>query len=91
MLFTRGKRQLGYGIITDPVSNTPEEIDSMSCGHCNKVVWMKPFQDGAAMGGRCTCCDKFICLSCVKKYRDEGCVTLEQQLERYERLKEYGR
>jgi hypothetical protein len=89
MLFTRGKRQLGYGIIIDPGA-ADEEVDSLTCGHCNMVVWMKPFQDGEAMGGRCTCCDKYICLGCVEKYRAEGCITLEQQLERWERRKDYG-
>lgn len=83
MLFTRGNRQLGYGIITDPALGQPEEVDSMSCGHCGHVVWMKPFQDGAAMGGHCTCCDKFICLHCVGK----GCTPLQQRLENWERAR----
>lgn len=85
MLFTRGNRQLGYAIITDPAVGQPEEVDSLTCGHCGTVVWMKPFQDGAAMGGRCTCCDKFICLRCVGK----GCRPLQKWLERMEARRSY--
>ena len=85
MLFTRGNRQLGYAIITDPIGQ-PEEVDSLTCGHCGAVTWMKPFQDGAAMGGRCTCCDKFICLRCVGK----GCTPLQKRLDIWERRKKYA-
>jgi hypothetical protein len=81
MLFTRGKRQLGYAVIIDPALGMPEEVDSLTCGHCNSVNWMKPFQSGEAMGGRCTCCDKFICLQCVGK----GCTPLQKRLEIMER------
>jgi hypothetical protein len=85
MLFTRGKRQLGYAVVTDPAAGSPEEIDSLTCAHCNAVVWMKPFQDGAAMGGHCTCCDKYICLRCIGK----GCRPLQRWLEQQERRREY--
>lgn len=85
MLFTRGNRQLGYAVISDPSSPSVEEVDSMTCGHCGTVVWMKPFQAGDAMGGRCTCCDKFICLRCVGK----GCTPMQKQLEAWERRREY--
>ena len=86
MLMTRGRRQLGYAVIFDPAASTPEEIDSLTCGHCNRVVWMKPFQDGAAMGGHCTCCDKYICLQCVGK----GCTPLEKRLALQERRNAYA-
>jgi hypothetical protein len=85
MLFTRGKRQLGYALITDPANGMPEEQDSLTCGHCGSVKWMKPFQSGEAMGGHCTCCDKFICLACVGK----GCTPMQKRLELMERLKDY--
>ena len=83
MLFTRGNRQLGYAKIVDP-TKSDEEVDSLTCGHCGTVVWMKPFQAGEAMGGRCTCCDKFICLGCVGK----GCTPLQKKLEQWERDRE---
>ena len=89
MLFTRGNRQTGYAVIIDPAHGQPEDLDSITCGHCGAVTWMKPFQDGAAMGGRCTCCDKFICLKCVERYRQHGCITVEQMLEKWERRKQY--
>lgn len=86
MLFTRGNRQLGYGIITDPASGQPEEVDSLTCGHCGAVTWMKPFQGGEAMGGRCTCCDHFICLKCVGK----GCLPMQKRLDEFERKRRYA-
>jgi hypothetical protein len=84
LMFTKGK-QRGYGVITDPALGQPEEIDSCTCGHCGRVVWMKPFENGAAMGGLCTCCDKYICPNCVGK----GCSPLQKKLEQWERRREY--
>lgn len=84
MLFTRGNRQLGYGLIVEP-GKQDDEVDSLTCGHCGTVSWMKPFQPGEAMGGRCTCCDKFVCLACVGK----GCTPLEKRLDAYERRAKY--
>jgi hypothetical protein len=84
MLFTRGKKQLGYGVIVDPDAGQ-EEADSITCGHCAKVTWMKPYQPGEACGGRCTCCDTFICMECVGK----GCYPLEKRLQDWERKKQY--
>jgi len=78
------KRQLGYSIITDP-EGPVQEADTFTCGHCGTVVWTKPFQDGAAMGGRCTCCDSLVCLNCVGK----GCSPLQKKLEQWERRREY--
>lgn len=83
MLFTRGNHQLGYGVITDPATGQ-EEVDSLTCGHghCGgRIVWMKPFQSGAAMGAHCKSCDKFICLQCVGK----SCTPLEKWIEQVER------
>jgi hypothetical protein len=77
------KRQLGYSIITDPAGPT-QEADTFTCGHCGAVVWTKPFKDGAAMGGRCTCCDSLICLRCVGK----GCSPLKKKLEQWERRRQ---
>lgn len=85
MLFTRGRRQLAYGYISNP-DGKDEEVDSLTCYHCGTVVWMKPFQDGAAMGGHCSCCDRYICLNCVGK----GCTPLNKRLEQEERRREYG-
>ncbi len=72
----------GYLITTGP-DGTAEE-DTFTCGHCNRVVFVKPMCDAADMGGRCTCCDKLICKYCVGK----TCVPIEEHLNRVERRKE---
>ena len=79
------KRQRGYSIIVDPDLGQPDEADTFTCAHCGTVVYCKPFVDGAAMGGRCTCCDSLICLNCVGK----GCSPLQKKLEQWERRREY--
>ena len=73
------RRPGGYSIITDPVLRD-KEADTFTCGHCGKVVFVKPFMDAAEMGGRCTCCDKLICSHCVGK----GCDPMEEKLKRWE-------
>lgn len=78
------KRQLGYSIITDPGGST-QEADTFTCFHCGTIVDCKPYVDGAAMGGRCTCCDSLICLKCVGK----GCTPLQKRLDQWERRREY--
>jgi hypothetical protein len=81
----RLKKQGGYSIITDPAKSRPEEADTFTCFHCGTIVDCKPFQDGAAMAGLCSCCDKYICLNCVGK----GCTPLERKLELQERRHQY--
>ena len=81
----------GYGIIVDPgISGQPWERDSVSCGHCNKVIWTKPgsastvylilHRDGRwteEAGAMCRICMRSVCLPC----HDHGaCVPFEQWL-----------
>ena len=57
------------------------ERDTISCGHCNTVSYVKPFQDPTDLGGLCKICMKFICKLCV----DTGiCDPLEEQIARME-------
>lgn len=82
------KGQLGYAVTVDPDGkNEQTEEDTFSCGHCNRIVHCKPFKDGSALGARCTCCDKLICLPCVGK----GCMPLEKALDLYEKRNEFRR
>lgn len=85
----------GYLIITDPEVAAPIERDTVSCGHCNRVVevkagtgatvylwWSWPqqrYQEEA--GAFCRCCMKPVCLRC----HDLGtCTPLEKWLEQQE-------
>lgn len=66
------------------------EIDTFSCGHCGRVVHVKPRMDPATMGGLCRQCMKFECPACVGK----GCTPLEKKLDAMEKrdraLRSYG-
>lgn len=57
------------------------ERDTFTCHHCNRVVFVEPFQDPAAAGGWCLGCAKLICATCA----DTGhCTPFEQQIEQQE-------
>lgn len=72
----------GYGIITDRLDGKiTEERDTFTCGHCQFVVEVKPFQDPASLGGLCKICMKLICPPCYGKDR---CRPWEKALEKSE-------
>lgn len=71
----------GYTFETD-LDGHVSEGESYTCKHCNKVVFVKPFERPEDIGGRCTCCNGLMCLECTGKQR---CDPLEAKLERWER------
>ena len=76
----------GYALIVDPDADRGrKEIDSFTCFHCCRVVWVKPFQDPAACGALCKVCMKHICNRCAD-LRDAGglCTPWERQMEEAE-------
>lgn len=84
----------GYAMILDPDAALIER-DTITCGHCNRVVFVKPgsvattyliqHRDGRwteEPGAGCTICGRSICLRC----HDLGmCLPMERQLEQQER------
>lgn len=70
----------GYGITKEPGKADVEE-DSFTCSHCNFVVFVKPKQDPAEMGGFCKLCMKHTCASpkCLS-----SCDVFEKKLLRME-------
>lgn len=64
-----------------------QERDAFRCGHCQRLVTVKPMCDPADMGGRCFCCDSLICKGCVGK----GCTPLEMRLEAEENRARFQR
>jgi len=66
------------------------EVETVSCGHCGRVIHVRPRMDPADMGGLCKQCYRFECPSCVGK----GCSPLEKKLEAMEKkqvaLRSYG-
>ncbi len=79
----------GYAVISSPDGMT--ELDTMTCGHCNRILHLKARQNPENIGGLCKQCMKPICPSCV----DRGhCDPFEKKLERWEErdrvLRSYG-
>lgn len=85
-------RPQGYAIIVDPRAGTIEH-DTITCGHCQRIVWVKP-GSGATVyivrtqthtyeepGAFCRCCMTSVCLACD---RVGTCTPWERQMERME-------
>jgi hypothetical protein len=85
----------GYAMWTDPEQPLLER-DTLSCGHCGAVVFVKP-GTGATVylrwsvsqhrwieeaGAGCRMCMSAVCLPCE---RDGRCLPLERRLEQMER------
>lgn len=69
----------GYAVITDP-DKGKTELDTRTCGHCNKMDHIKPGQDPYEIGGLCYVCMRLICANCVGK----GCDEIQRKLDRWE-------
>lgn len=75
----------GYATITSP-EGFKREADTFTCGHCQKVVHIKPMAPLDEVGGRCTVCDTLICPGCVTTGK---CEPFEKKLRRLEERKRY--
>jgi hypothetical protein len=53
-------------------------VDSFTCNHCNRVVFVKPRCDPADLGGHCKVCDRLICPQCNAK---GSCTPWEKRME----------
>jgi len=76
----------GYLIVNDP-SLRAKEADTFTCGHCVRIVRVKPKADAADFGGLCKCCMKLICSRCVNI---GTCYPIEKAIEDHEK-QEQGR
>ena len=69
----------------------PTEADTFTCGHCNKVVFVRPRERPEDIGGLCKQCMKLICPHCLIA---GNCTPLEKRLAaqeaRYHALRSYG-
>lgn len=73
-------REGGYLIGTTD-DGPPIERSTLTCGHCNRIVIVKPKCDPADLGGLCKVCMKLICPQC---YGLDRCDPFEKKLERAE-------
>lgn len=68
-------------VVERGMRHTEMEIDTITCGHCNRIVHIPPKKDAADIGGLCKMCMQMICPTCV----DKGvCVPFEKKLEAQE-------
>ncbi len=82
----------GYFISTDPDprkgtgQTAVVERDSITCGHCNCIVLVKPMCPAHEMPfALCWGCRRHICLKCdVERARTLKCDVIENKLERWE-------
>lgn len=72
------RKPTGYAFVCSATGT--QETDTYTCGHCNKVCFVKPMQRPEDYGGMCGCCTRHVCPSCVGK----GCDVIEKKLERAE-------
>jgi hypothetical protein len=70
-------RSRGYAVTVDPDGKTIEE-DTITCGHCNVVVFLKP-REGPP--GGCGMCRALLCEKCTN---EGGCTPFEKRLEQWE-------
>ena len=74
----------GYAIILDPAHAQPAEMDTFTCAHCQKIVFLHT-PDGkraADQGGFCRPCFKPICGPCADLGR---CMPAEKRIEAREK------
>lgn len=68
----------GYAVLSSPEAT--KEYDTVTCGHCNSIVFLK--KPGADPGGLCRHCMKGVCGRCCAIGK---CTPFEKKLEAYER------
>ena len=75
-------RRQGYATIADPDGRLVE-ADSMTCGHCQRIVLLHDRKGSArpSVAVRCTQCDRGICVPCAEVAR---CDPFEEKLLRME-------
>ena len=74
------RRPQGYATTVEPGKATIEQ-DTITCCHCNSIVFVAPRQDPSEMGGFCRLCMAHVCSQCAGK----GCEPFEKKLEAMER------
>ena len=73
-------RPQGYAVVSYDDGRVVER-DTFTCAHCQRVVFVKPRQDPATLGGWCGCCSTLICSTCEA---DGRCTPFEKRLEEIE-------
>lgn len=75
------RKPQGYSLVVEPGKGNVEQ-DTITCIHCNGIVFVDAGQDPSELGGFCTMCNRNICAGCAATGR---CDPFEKKLERSER------
>lgn len=74
----------GYARVLDPALGKPQEADTVTCAHCQRIVHMHDLKTGKRLSGvlvHCHGCDRAVCVPCAEQAK---CVMIEQRVERIE-------
>lgn len=98
-------RPQGYAVVTTPspskinldgfqcveTHESHTSFDTMTCGHCGRIIHVQARQRPEDLGGLCKQCMRCICPQCVDH---GGCEPFEKKLEQWEdrerTLRSYG-
>lgn len=73
----------GYAVMNDPALARPVERDTVTCNHCQRVVFVHD-KAGRALHGvlvHCHQCDANVCVPCAERAR---CAPFDKRLEQIE-------
>lgn len=74
------RRPQGYAIRSEP-GKPDDERDTITCAHCQRLVFVRAKEDPSSLGGFCRLCMRHLCAPCA----DEGsCTPFEKKLEQME-------
>lgn len=85
-----GDFRAGDVTVVDPLTrqrHVATEIDTFSCGHCQRIVHVPPRADPASVGGGCYVCQRNICPRCVNL---GFCRPWEEMIASMEARRSYG-
>ena len=74
------RKPQGYSVIVEP-GRADIECDTVTCIHCNGVVFVAAGKDPSDLGGFCVLCNRNICAACASTGK---CDPFEKKLERIE-------
>ena len=71
----------GFAVVSDSAGRTVAEWDTFTCGHCNRIVRVRPRATPEQLGGVCRMCMKHTCPGCDAR---GVCTPFEKRLEAIE-------
>lgn len=82
-----GHQDLAFG---EKIMAPSVERDTLTCGHCSRIVHVQPLSRPEDVGGQCRVCMALICYPCYLRMAKYGCepfIKKIEQIEHQERMK----